>query len=200
MDYADKLQAFTSNFDEAKSTFYTGQDLKAGAGALKEKAGSAAEQIGLPTAGIAYKAAAKLGLNDVAEGVVKQVTAKGVQVAKQAVSSVVGGDAPASNSATTSFSNPAFEEGGDAVVEPALGSTVAEGAGEDLALEAGADIGGAALAATLGAAIPVIGGIAALAYGIVKLVRGHHEEVNNQKKFTFDPSMDAAPVYTPGQR
>ena len=191
MDYADKLSAFTSNFDEAKNTFYSGQSFEAAKGAIKEQAGQASETIGLPVAGIAYKAAGKLGLNDVAEATVKQAVTKG----GQAISNLVGGgSAPAAGSGST-YMNPAFEGAGDAADD-----VVADAAGDALAVGAGEAIGGAAIAATLGAAIPIIGGIAALAYGIVKLVKGHHEQANSQKKFTFNPSMDAAPVYEPGQR
>ena len=194
MDYADKLSAFTSNFDEAKNTFYSGQGFEAAKGALQEKAGQASETIGLPVAGIAYKAAGKLGLNDMAETTVKQAVTKG----GQAISNLVGGgSAPAAGSGSTgsTYMNPAFEGAGDAADD-----VVADAAGDALAVGAGEAIGGAAIAATLGAAIPIIGGIAALAYGIVKLVKGHHEQANSQKKFTFNPSMDAAPVYEPGQR
>ena len=191
MDYADKLSAFTSNFDEAKNTFYSGQSFEAAKGALQEKAGQASETIGLPVAGIAYKAAGKLGLNDMAETTVKQAVTKG----GQAISNLVGGGSAGSGSTGSTYMNPAFEG-----VDDAAGDTVADAAGDALAVGASEAIGGAALAATLGAAVPIIGGIAALAYGIVKLVKGHHEESNSQKKFTFDPSMDAAPVYEPGQR
>ena len=191
MDYADKLSAFTSNFDEAKNTFYTGQGFEAAKGALQEKAGQASETIGLPVAGIAYKAAGKLGLNDMAETAVKQAVTKG----GQAISNLVGGGSAGSGSTGSTYMNPAFEGADDAA-----GDAVADAAGDALAVGASEAIGGAALAATLGAAVPIIGGIAALAYGIVKLVKGHHEESNSQKKFTFDPSMDAAPVYEPGQR
>ena len=194
MDYADKLSAFTSNFDEAKNTFYSGQSFEAAKGAIKEQAGQASETIGLPVAGIAYKAAGKLGLNDVAEATVKQAVTKG----GQAISNLVGGgSAPAAGSGSTgsTYMNPTFEGAGDAADD-----VVADAAGDALAVGAGEAIGGAAIAATLGAAIPIIGGIAALAYGIVKLVKGHHEQANSQKKFTFNPSMDAAPVYEPGQR
>ena len=121
MDYADKLASFTSSYDEAKNSFYTSQNFDAAAGALKEKVGQASETIGLPVAGIAYKVAGKLGLNETAENVMKQAATKGVQVLKQSFSNAMSPSAPASSSNSTQYSNPAFEgadEDADAVVEP----------------------------------------------------------------------------------
>ena len=45
---------------------------------------------------------------------------------------------------------------------------------------------------------PLTGLYAAFIMGIVDIARGHHEQAGNQKKFNFDPSMAAAPIYQPG--
>lgn len=82
MDYADKVSAFMSDFDEEKNSFYQAQSQKVQEGSLEEKQGGDVDGIGLAVGTIGYKITAKLGLNQVG----KEVADKAIYDVKQAAS------------------------------------------------------------------------------------------------------------------
>lgn len=84
---------------------------------------------------------------------------------------------------------------------PVPSSTLTNTADDALETDALVD-GGDAVAGVVGAvaaeAIPVIGTIGAIIAGIVEIVKGHHEEKNNNASFQMPTANVDLPAYNPG--
>ena len=204
MDYADKVSAFMADYDENKNSFYQKQSQLSQVGSMTEKAGEEDEGIGVVLGGIGYKITSKMGANAIAEKAVGQAVQKGTQVLKQKA-----GDAyeNAKSYLKNKFSpddpevdaqNDILE--GDPEADDALGAVVPEEV-TAVAPEVTATVGATAgeiVGAVATEAIPVIGTIAAIIAGIVAIVKGHHEEKNNNASFQMPSANIDLPAYNPG--
>mgnify|MGYP003632154596 CR=1 FL=1 len=230
MDYADKVSAFMSDFDEDKNSFYQAQSQVVQQGSLKEKQGEDMEGIGVGLGAIGYKIAGKLGINDVADEAIGKLSSNIGQAVKQGVSNAYkSAKSYVSGAAEPDPWNPSggsegniqdiiqggADDGGVLGLGGGGGAGAGAGAGADAAAGTGAGAAGGAEAsifsgvaadgaglATVGAivgeAIPVVGTIAAIIAGIVEIVKGHHEEKNNNAAFTMPAANIDLPRFNPG--
>lgn len=219
MDYADKVSAFMSDFDEDKNSFYQAQSQAVQQGSLKEKQGEDMGGIGVDVGAIGYKIAGKLGINDIADEAIGKLSSNVGQAVTQGAKNVY----QSAKSYVSSASSPsALEDPWNASSVSSEGNIQNSMLGEadsfaddggvlGLGGEAGADAsasifsgvaaGGAGLAtvgAIVGEAIPVIGTIGAIIAGIVEIVKGHHEEKNNNATFTMPGANIDLPRFNPG--
>lgn len=211
MDYADKVSAFMADYDENKNSFYQKQSQLSQVGSMTEKAGEEDEGIGVVLGGIGYKITSKMGANAIAEKAVGQAVQKGTQVLKQKAGAAYENaksylknkfspDDPEMDAQTGILDGD--EEAGDALGAAGLGDTTAV-VPEVIAVapEVTATVGATAgeiVGAVATEAIPVIGTIAAIIAGIVAIVKGHHEEKNNNASFQMPSANIDLPAYNPG--
>eukprot|EP00729_Bicosta_minor_P005952 gene5952-18217_t len=169
MDYSDQVSAFMNDYDEKKSAFYTAQSFNESEGKLQETAGGEIEGIGVGVGTVAYKAAAKLGLNDIADPIIKSGLQKGTSFLKDQANNLA---TKAKNwvQSKTSVNNETDATGN---VQDPIGAVAAE-------------------------VIPVVGLIGSVIAGIVELVKGHHEEKNNNNQFVMPTTQVDLPSYHPG--
>lgn len=217
MDYSDQVSAFMNDYDEKKSAFYTAQSFDETEGKLQETAGGEIEGIGVGVGTVAYKAAGKLGLNDIADPIIKSGLQKGTSFLKDQANNLatkaknwVQSKTSVNNEtdATGNVQDRILNSSDDDVTTPDAGGGgggAGGGAGADSA-GAGGDIGGGiadvgvgeAIGAVAAEVIPVVGLIGSVIAGIVELVKGHHEEKNNNNQFVMPTTQVDLPSYHPG--
>lgn len=233
MDYSDQVSAFMNDYDEKKSAFYTAQSFGETEGKLQETAGGEIEGIGVGVGTVAYKAAGKLGLNDIADPIIKRGLEKGTSFLKDQANNLatkaknyvqsktsVNNETDATgnvqdrilNSADDDVTTPAPDAagGGGAAGGGADSAGGGAGGGAAAGADAGADAGaaaggdvaavgvGEAIGAVAAEVIPVVGLIGSVIAGIVELVKGHHEEKNNNNQFVMPTTQVDLPSYHPG--